>query len=420
MLIEAIGIVSVVFQEYPLLTAFMVIALEVPRYTLSIFAMGFLGLARKHHDPAISAPISVIVPIHNGVRDTKIALATLASQRQPIHEIILIDDGSDEDQSKQLQAIANEYPLVKLLRHRRRSGKSAGVNHAAYIATGELLLVMDHDTWVHPEAIERLAQAMTNRQVALASGNLLVSNRQRNPLTSLQSLEYLLAITIGRGFLTRIGAIGCCSGAFSMFRASSFKAVGGMNVGPGEDLEITLRLRQAGYQIRFVKNAVAETSVPQTVRSLIQQRLRWDGDAVATRLFMYREWSLFQREHSLGGWLERLDYLLLELLPTLIFPFYLLVLWMDYGANMIDILIAIYVVLFWLYTLNILAAIVVAHRRLSMLDILVLPLMPIYQGLVMRFVRLIAISDEILLATSQRSTFVPQRIRDALYGRPTQ
>ena len=201
-----------------------------------------------------------------------------------------------------------------------------------------------------------------------------------------------------------------------MFRASAFRSVGGLNVGPGEDLEITLRLRQAGHKISFIDDALAETTVPQTVKDLYRQRLRWDGDALVIRVFMYRELSFFKRHEPLANSLQRLDYIFLELLPTVSFPVYLIFLWLTYNTDIVDVLIAIYVVLFWLYVLNIVLGMIVTKRALSWLDLLVLPVMPLYQGLIMRLVRFIAISDEILLARSQRDSYVPPHIRHALYG----
>ena len=92
----------------------------------------------------------------------------------------------------------------------RRSG-SAKLNRSNKYILGALR----HGKW----AVENLSHAFKDPSVGVASGNLLVSNRQRNPITSIQSLEYMLSITIGRGFLNYIGAISCFSGAFTMVLA---------------------------------------------------------------------------------------------------------------------------------------------------------------------------------------------------------
>lgn len=416
MLNEAVSIVVVLFMEHPFLTAILVIALEVPRYTFAIFALGASRLLKSTSLSGPSKRVTAIVPSYNGGSQLRATINSLLQQRHPVHEIIVVDDGSDDGSCSVFDELLRTHSNVRLLRHPKRAGKSAAINHAAYLATGELLLIIDHDTTLDPDACARLAGAFDDPTVAAASGNLLVSNSKRNPLTAMQSLEYMLAITVGRGFLSQLNAMSCCSGAFSMFKAETFWAVGGMNVGPGEDLEITLRLRKAGHQIRFVEQAMAETAVPFTAGTLYRQRLRWDGDAVAVRLFMYRELSFFSKTESFSSSLQRLDYIFLELLPTIIFPFYLVMLWMNYGANIVEILTALYIVLFWLYVLNIALAIIITNRRVGWLDFLVLFTMPLYQGIVMRLVRLIAVSDEILLARSRADPLIPAQVRHALYG----
>ena len=415
MLPEAFAIVLVLFLEHPFLTAILLIALEVPRYTLAILSIGMSNLFKVRSNARSTRQVTAIVPTYNGGTDIRHTLDSLLKQSIPIHEIIIVDDGSDDGSCDCVAQIMETHAHVQYVRHEQRAGKSAAINHAAYLASGDLLLIVDNDTSLEPDACVQLATAFDDPDVAAATGNLLVNRSKQNPLTALQSLEYMLAISIGRGFLSQLNALSCCSGAFSMFQKHYFRAVGGMNVGPGEDLEITLRLRAAGYKIRFVDSALAQTTVPQTVRALFRQRLRWDGDAVGTRLLMYRELSFFKPGETWSGVLQRLDYIFLELLPTIIFPFYLAMLWIDYGQNTVDVLVALYVVLFWLYALNIALAIIITRRAITWLDILVFPLMPLYQGFIMRLVRLVAISDEILLARSRTDALVPEHVRQALY-----
>lgn len=394
----------------------MVIALEVPRYSFAIFAMGVSRIISSGLTPISSKRVTAVVPAYNGGSDLRLTIESLLKQNHPIHEIIVVDDGSTDGSCLFLDELIQTQPKVALLHHRQRAGKSAAINHAAHKATGELLLVIDHDTCLAPDGCARLASAFEDADVAAASGNLMVGNRNRNPLTALQSLEYMLAIAIGRGFLNQFNAMSCCSGAFSMFRTDALRAIGGLNVGPGEDLEITLRLRNAGYKIRFVEAALGVTAVPQTIGTLFRQRLRWDGDALGIRMLMYREHSFFRKGEPLSGVLQRMDYIFLELLPTIIFPFYLMWLWIAYGTQTIDVLIALYVVLFWLYCFNIVVGMIITKRSLSWLDLAVLPIMPLYQGIFMRLIRFIAISDEILLARSQHDPLVPSQVRKALYG----
>lgn len=398
------------------MTAIVVIAFEMPRYIFATFAMGVIKVLKTAQPPSPLLRVSAIVPTSKGGLTICGTVKSLLSQNPPLHEIIIVDDGSPDQCSVLLQEFSKTRPALKIIHHKQRAGKSAAINHGAYFATGELLLIIDDDTELAPTGALKLAMAFSDDRVAAASGNLMVKNCKENPLTALQTLEYLLAMPIGRGFLNYLNAMSCCSGAFSMFRTDRFKDIGGMNVGPGEDLEITLRLRQAGYRTKFVDSALGLTEVPTSVRALFRQRLRWDGDAFAIRVLMYREMSFLKKNESLGNSLQRFDYIFFDLLPTILFPFYLTWLWLQFGSSTLDILIALYSILFWLYLLNVVLAITITNKSLTWLDIAVLPIMPLYQGIAMRLVRFIAISDEILLARSHQDPLVPSNVRQSLYG----
>src|SRR5436190_14290445 len=146
--------------------------------------------------------------------------------------------------------------------HGTRCGRSAAINAAARFASGDLLLTVDADTVFEPTAIARLAAVFSDPRVGGASCNIAISNEQESLWTGLQSVEYMMSISAGRSFLDVVDAIACLSGACSMFRRDVFMRQGGLDVGPGEDLEITLRLRRLGYRIRFVSDAWAETDGP--------------------------------------------------------------------------------------------------------------------------------------------------------------
>lgn len=404
-------------REQPLSVAFLVILLEIPRYSFAFLVLA-LSPARKASRP-VQAPalrITAIVPVYNGERDIRRTVAGLYRSCQFLHEIIVVNDGSRDGTQQVLDDLALEFPSLRIFTHRNRAGKSAAVNHAARFARGDFLLLLDDDTQVHPDAIPYLARAFADQRVGAASGNILVSNARQNPLTALQSLEYLLSITVGRGFLGYIGALSCCSGAFTMFRKSAFDSVGGLNVGPGEDLEITLRLRRAGFRVSFVREAVAETSVPETPGALARQRLRWDRDALCIRIFMYRQMSWRFRGEALPDTLQRMDFIIMELLPTLVFPFYLAHLALQHGPEFWSLLTGFYIALFWLYAVNIVMAMIAARRRPIWLEVLVFPVMPLYQGLIMKLVRFFAFTEEILFSVSHRDPLVPERVRAALYA----
>jgi len=399
------------------LLALAVVVFEVPRYTIPLAALALSKPARipRRAEAAVDLAISVIIPAFNGAAGLLTAIASLREQILAPFEIIVVNDGSTDN----TPAIAEEARAAGLvdmvIHHGTRCGSSAAINAGARFARGELIVFMDPDTVFAPAAFAHLAAAFKTPHVAGATCNLGVSNRDATLWTALQSLEYMLSISAGKSFLNMIGAVACCSGACSMYRRDVFLERGGFDVGPGEDLEFTLRLRRSGYRVHFVPEARAETSVPESAISLIRQRLRWDRDALRIRFLQYREFKPFRRE-GVSDTLQRLDFIVFDLIPTLAFPAYLIYCSLLFGPSTPQFLAAVYVFLLGIALFNIALATLMFGRSPTAFGLLTALIFPLYQGIVMKLVRLVAFSSEVLFSASRNDDYVPPRVRRALAG----
>jgi cellulose synthase/poly-beta-1,6-N-acetylglucosamine synthase-like glycosyltransferase len=401
-----------------LLLAFSVLIFDIPRYTLSLVSLALFGL-RRRSDTGVAgnASISVIIPTFNGGSGLGPSIASLHRQTLRPAEIIVVDDGST-DETRAIAERARALGLVDMvICHGTRCGRSAAINAAARFASGDLLLTVDADTVFEPTAVARLAAAFSDPRVAGASCNIAISNERDSLWTGLQSVEYLMSISAGRSILDVVDAIACLSGACSMYRRDVFVRQGGLDVGPGEDLEYSLRLRRLGYLIRFVPDAWAETAGPTTGISLLRQRARWDRDALRIRFIMYGELSLFHRFERLPDTLQRLDFIVFDLVPTLSLPFYLVYIVLLFGAtNAALFLGGIYFVLLWISIFNMGLAFVMFNRTIGFFGLGASLIFPLYQGVYLKCGRFLSYSSEIIFATSQRDDFVPPRVRRALLG----
>jgi cellulose synthase/poly-beta-1,6-N-acetylglucosamine synthase-like glycosyltransferase len=398
------------------LLAFSVLIFDIPRYTLSLVSLALFGLSRRNAGaPDGNASISVIIPTFNGASGLDRSIASLHQQTlQPI-EIIVIDDGST-DETRAVAERARALGLVDIvICHGTRCGRSAAVNAAARFASGDLLLTVDADTVFEPTAVARLAAAFTDPRVGGASCNIAIDNEEASIWTGLQSIEYLMSISAGRSVLDIAGAIACLSGACSMYRRDTFLQQGGLDVGPGEDLEYGLRLRRLGYLVRFVPDAWAETAGPTTAISLLRQRARWDRDALRIRFMMYGELSFFHRYERLPDTLQRLDFVVFDLVPTLSLPFYLVYIVLFFGANAALFLAAIYFLLLWISIFNLVLGLMMFNRSIGLFGLGASLIFPFYQGVYLKCARFVSYSSEIMFATSVRDDFVPPRVRRALF-----
>jgi cellulose synthase/poly-beta-1,6-N-acetylglucosamine synthase-like glycosyltransferase len=397
------------------LLAFSVLIFDIPRYTLSLLSLALLGMRRRSDRvPAGGASVSVIIPTFNGGSGLEPSIRSLQRQTLRPVEIIVVDDGST-DETRAIAQRARALGLADMvICHGTRCGRSAAINAAARFASGDLLLTVDADTVFEPTAVARLAAEFDDPRVAGASCNIAISNDRDSLWTGLQSVEYLMSITAGRSILDVVDAIACLSGACSMYRRDVFLRQGGLDVGPGEDLEYSLRLRRLGYLIRFVPEAWAETDGPVSGIGLWRQRARWDRDALRIRFMMYGELSFFHRLERLPDTLQRLDFIIFDLVPTLSLPLYLVYLLLLMGNEAVLFLAAIYVLLLWISIFNMALAFALFNRSVGLFGLAVTLIFPLYQGVYLKWARFFSYSSEILFATSRYDDFVPPRVRRTL------
>jgi cellulose synthase/poly-beta-1,6-N-acetylglucosamine synthase-like glycosyltransferase len=399
-----------------LLLAFSILIFDIPRFTLTLVSLALFGVRRRKVQEASSASVSVIIPTFNGSSGLNRSIASLHRQTLRPVEIIVVDDGST-DETRAVAERARAQGLVDMvICHGTRCGRSAAINAAARFACGDLLLTVDADTVFEPSAVARLATVFGDPRVGGASCNIAISNENESLWTALQSVEYLMSITAGRSILDVVDAIACLSGACSMYRRDTFLLQGGLDVGPGEDLEYSLRLRRLGYLIRFVPDAWAETGGPAKGISLLRQRARWDRDALRIRFMMYGELNFFHPLEHFSDTLQRLDFILFDLVPTLSLPFYLAYIVLLFGADAALFLATIYLLLLWISVFNMALAFVLFNRSIGLFGLGAAPVFPLYQGVYLKCARFFSYSSEIIFAASRHDDFVPPRVRRALFG----
>jgi biofilm PGA synthesis N-glycosyltransferase PgaC len=270
--------------------------LDVPRYNITDLAVLTRALLERRKDrPEIPKPrISIIIPAYNEALTIATTLTSLVEIDYPDKEIIVIDDGSDDE----TYAICSRFRSqgVKVFRKRVRGGKASCLNMGLAASTGELLVSVDADSTLDRNALRNMIGYFSDPEVGAVSGNIKVRNWKRNLLTRLQACEYLLCISVGRRFLSAANILTIVSGAFGCIRRSVLDDTGAWDPGIGDDYNVTLKTRKNRKKVVFARDAVSLTNVPETMRDLFVQRRRWNrsfigvglrkhGDILNPRLF---------------------------------------------------------------------------------------------------------------------------------------
>ena len=99
-------------------------------------------------EPGGPMRVTVAIAVYNQAHFLADALDSVMAQTRPVDEIIVVDDGSHDHP----ETVADRYPEVRLIRQ-DNAGLSAARNTGLLEATGDLILFLDADDMLRPEAI---------------------------------------------------------------------------------------------------------------------------------------------------------------------------------------------------------------------------------------------------------------------------
>jgi cellulose synthase/poly-beta-1,6-N-acetylglucosamine synthase-like glycosyltransferase len=246
--------------------------------------------------------IAIAIPCFNKEPFLEKTIASLASLNYPqrLLRCIIVDDCSTDNTFCRARQLQEKYPglNIEVCRHRKNQGKAAAMNTALASVDEEYFSCLDADTRVHPDALLRLLPHFGNNAVAAVIGQVKV-DAPKNLFERLQRIEYIISNFI-RYMMSHLGTLCLTPGVLPLYRTRVLKEVGGFAEGGlTEDLEIAMRLRSRGYDIRMEPRSVTHTTVPRKWWALWRQRIRWYRGFCFNH-FAYRR-MLFSRKHGLYG-----------------------------------------------------------------------------------------------------------------------
>ena len=132
-------------------------------------------------DPVPSPPtFSAIVPNYNDTSTIGETLATLANQTTPLHEIIVVDDGSTDGSGGTLAAIVAATPLARLICLPANRGVVAALNIGLSEAAGEFVLLCSANDRYDTRLVEHCRRLLARHpSLGAISGKAAVWNAAR-------------------------------------------------------------------------------------------------------------------------------------------------------------------------------------------------------------------------------------------------
>jgi N-acetylglucosaminyl-diphospho-decaprenol L-rhamnosyltransferase len=206
--------------------------------------------------------IDVVIPVHNRWSLTERCLELLREQTIP-HTVIVCDNGSTDDT---VQRLGEAFADVRLIALGANIGFTTACNRGVAAGDGQTVVLLNNDVECRPDFLERLVAPLADDAgVGSVAGLLLVPGEQHiesfglSVDPTLAGYPRLRGANVADAQATDPLLIGP-SGAAGAYRRAAWEQVGGLDEGVfayGEDVDLALRLRAAGWDTVAVGNAVA-------------------------------------------------------------------------------------------------------------------------------------------------------------------
>ena len=220
-------------------------------------------------------PISILVPCYNEGENAVETLGAAALVDYPDFEILAINDGSRDNTAEVLDRLAGQIPNLRVIHLAQNGGKSRALKAGSLMARHELVVCIDGDALLDPHALRWIARAFRRGNVGGLGGNPRIRNRT-TLLGRLQVGEFCSIVGLIRRAQTTYGRLFTVSGVICAFRKRALADAGWWSETTlTDDIDITWRVQIAGWRVVYEPNAIVWILMPETLKGLWRQRLRW-------------------------------------------------------------------------------------------------------------------------------------------------
>lgn len=239
----------------------------------------------QQHDPSFQPLVSILIPGWNEEVGLVATIKTVLASSYRSLEIVVVNDGSTDNSDAVMKRFLEQYTWAMrhvpsatpiLYHYQQNAGKAVALNTAIALSHGEIVVSIDADCVMDKDCIASFVESMHDPSIMAACGNVKVGN-PGHVLSHVQLVEYAASF-YARQADALLGTLYVISGAAGAFRRTVFDVVGTYGTalrGGGEDVDLSIRVQQAGMKIAYCPGAIVYTEVPTTLQGLVKQRKRW-------------------------------------------------------------------------------------------------------------------------------------------------
>ena len=251
---------------------------------------------RKRELKLESTPfVSILMPAHNEGAVLIPVVEQMTKLNYPAYEVILINDGSTDDTSEVMKALAKKYSCVRVVDLKKNCGKANALYLGLIASKGEILVGVDADSYLDKDALRYMVSHFVNKnngeRVGAVTGNPRVRNRG-SLLGKIQLCEYASIISLIKRTQRVLGKVMTVSGVCVAYRKRALLDCGFWDRDMmTEDIAVTWKLEKNFWDVRYEPRALCWMLVPETIKGLWRQRKRWAEGGLEV---VFRHWDIFK------------------------------------------------------------------------------------------------------------------------------
>lgn len=225
---------------------------------------------------------SILIPAHNEATVIGTTLEAMLHLEYPKDKltIVVINDGSTDKTREIIERYAHQDCRVELFdvpRGQGGKGKSRALNLGIAKVTSEIVAVYDADNTPERMSLRYLvAQLISHKELGAVLGKFRTVNKDHNLLTrfiNIETLSFQSMLQAGRWQMHNIATLPGTN--FVMWTWLIRQMNGWDEEALTEDSELSIRIYQQGYKIKFVPYAITYEQEPQEWKVWVRQRMRW-------------------------------------------------------------------------------------------------------------------------------------------------
>jgi cellulose synthase/poly-beta-1,6-N-acetylglucosamine synthase-like glycosyltransferase len=297
-----------------------------------------LKVSNRNLDKKSSPFFSLVVPVRDEEKVVGRLISSLSKLDYPAEkmEIIFVEDASTDKTFHICEEEAKRLGVnVKIFHRESYDGKPSALNYGIACAKGDIIGVFDADSVIERDVLLNVCKYFEDPKVAAVQGRTLSINSHENMLTKVISYEdavWFEAYLRGKDALDLFVHL---KGSCQFIRRNVLDKVQGFAEGfLAEDMELSAKLTEKGYQIRYAPDVRSWQENPSNVKQLFGQRIRW-----------YRGWM--EVAFKYGRLMAKPNRMGVDAEATLLGPFILIFSLVTYLATILAFFIPPGLDIFW-------------------------------------------------------------------------